>query len=162
MRALLWLRHGEPGPGGLCDAGRLQIGRVAGLLPPAGHFPRVCVIHSGADRARATAQALLDAWQPPDAGMREDRRLWSGPDRRGNPPFLEDDPGLLPGWLEHAGDTTDLLVAVTHLELCTDLLPLLAAACGTRGPLPAGLDRGQGVFFDLADRSHRLLDGRAG
>lgn len=160
MNHLLWLRHGEPGPEGLCGAGQLQIARVASLLPPVPPDRAVCVIHSGAPRARATAETLLTHWQPPASELRQDTRVWSGPDRQGDTSFLEDDLDLLPAWLQEASRGVDFLVVVTHFELCSDVLPLLAAFCDTSGWLPPMLDRGQAILFNLATQHHAVLDGR--
>lgn len=160
MKHLLWLRHGEPGPEGLSGVGRLQIGKVASLLPPVPPGQVVHVIHSGAPRARATAETLLAHWQPPASGLGQDTRVWSGPDRQGDAPFLEDDLDRLPAWLQESSRGVDFLVVVTHFELCADVLPLLAACCDTSGRLPSMLDRGQAILFNLATQHHAFLDGR--
>ncbi|MDP2361012.1 MAG: histidine phosphatase family protein [bacterium] len=156
MTRLALLRHGDSSGRDLSPLGERQaaaLGRQLRDLEPTPRQPRV--VTSPAPRARQTASLVCSFLGL--SGPLEERRLWSGPD--GAPDSWENDPWWLLDRMEAWGRDVDLLVVITHLEICATLPSLLAEHVGLPGVLPPGLARGQGLYVDLAARSWRLLQG---
>ncbi|MFA7332265.1 MAG: phosphoglycerate mutase family protein [Candidatus Delongbacteria bacterium] len=156
MNALALIRHGDLDGNNLSHLGQRQAASLGRQLRDSGGRRQLeaRVLSSPAPRARQTASALCSF-----LGLREpeeDPRLWSGPD--GPPGSWEQDlPGLVRK-LDEWSRGTELLVVVTHFELCLGLPPLLARKHGLDGVLPRGLRRGQGLWVEGDGGLWRLLD----
>jgi hypothetical protein len=147
------IRHGDISGPNLSPGGERQASSLGRQLRDLGR-QRVRVISSPAPRARQTASpmcALLDLLEP-----EEDMRLWSGPD--GDPDSWEKDlPGLV-DQLDVWGAEVELLVVVTHFEICCGLPPLLRRMWTLAGQAPQGLARGHGWWVKrVAGTTGRLL-----
>jgi phosphohistidine phosphatase SixA len=147
------LRHGDINGRDLSPLGERQAASQARHVEALASGPRREVWSSPAPRARQTASpvcARLGLMEP-----QEDLRLWSGPD--GSPGGWEEQPVEFVRWLEGRLDRCDLLVAVTHYELCLAFPPLLAVAWGLSGTIPRGLARGQGWWVERESRRDGVL-----
>lgn len=76
-----------------------------------------------------------------------DPRLWSGPD--GVPDSWEEDPEGLVDQVLVWSRPVELLVVVTHYEICASLPLRLSARLCVAGRVPGGLARGEGWWLDL-------------
>jgi len=153
MPLFVLLRHGDINGRDLSPLGERQAASLARQVEALAGGPRREVWSSPAPRARQTASPLCAR-----LGLREpeeDPRLWSGPD--GSVESWEARPAGLVEWLAPRLDRLDLLVLVTHFELCCALPPLLAAVWDLEAPAPRGLARGQGWWVERDSRRSGLL-----
>jgi len=153
MPRFVLLRHGDISGRDLSPAGERQASSLALQVDSLRPGPRREVWTSPAPRARQTASPLcarLNLMEP-----QEDPRLWSGPD--GSAESWESRPAGLLHWLDLRLDSLDLLVVVTHFELCCALPPLLAAVWDLPGTVPRGLSRGHGWWVERESRRSGLL-----
>lgn len=154
MRTLALIRHGDISGPDLSPGGERQASSLGRQLRDL-RDGSVRVLCSPAPRARQTASficSFLDQLEP-----EEEMRLWSGPD--GDSDSWERDlPGLVEQ-LESWGAAVELLVIVTHFELCAGLPRLLERRFGLRPALPNGLQRGEGLWLDLESQAWKRLKG---
>ena len=153
MACFVLLRHGDITGRDLSPLGERQAASLARQVEALADGPRREVWSSPAPRARQTASPVCARLGMPDP--REDPRLWSGPD--GSPASWEARPAGLVEWLEPRLDRLDLLVLVTHFELCCALPPQLAAVWDLEEAPPRSLARGEGWWARRETRRSGLL-----
>lgn len=146
MAQLALIRHGDLVNRELSPMGERQADAAGQWLRgQVGEDTAVRIITSPAPRARKGASILCS-----HLGLKmpqEEPRLWSGPD--GVPDSWDEDPdGLVDQVLEWSR-TVELLVVVTHYEICASLPLRLSARLGVTGRIPGGLARGEGWWLDL-------------
>ncbi len=154
MRYLALLRHGDTEGRGLSHHGRMQAETLGlQLLRLELSAERVSVVTSPALRARQTA-ALVGKLLGIHRCAR-DPRLWSGPG--GHERSYDLDSGELLESLDSPDGNPELLVLVTHMEICQDLPPRLVERYGSQGPAVTYIGRGCGVLYDLKRGTHALI-----
>ncbi len=146
MAQLALIRHGDLIGRELSPLGERQADQAGSWLRGRlGAGAVVRVLTSPAPRARKGASILcshLGLTEP-----EEDPRLWSGPD--GLPDSWEEDPeGLVDMVLERCREV-ELLVLLSHYEICASLPLRLSTRLGVQGRVPGGLSRGEGWWLDL-------------
>jgi len=154
MPQLALIRHGDLIGRELSPLGEQQADQAGhwlrNMLEPAAARRVLC---SPAPRARSGAAIICSHLGLPQP--EEEPRLWSGPD--GVPDSWEEDVEGLVDQVLAWSKGVELLVLVTHYEICASLPLHLAARLGIGGRIPGGLSRGEGWWVELQNKRWCLI-----
>jgi phosphohistidine phosphatase SixA len=154
MKYIALVRHGDISGNELSPLGQIQASELGNglhrLNVPAAETR---IVSSPAIRAMQTAYGIAASLNIRDA--EEEARLWSGPD--GIPGSFEGLGFTLAEWARRLLAKCNLLILVTHYEICAEAPACLSSLFQCRGPRVNGLARGQGLLYMIDKNEHRML-----
>jgi hypothetical protein len=154
MKYLALIRHGEITGRELSPLGHLQANKLGGrLLELDVPTDKIKIISSPAIRAKQTSYGIAARLNV--SHVEEESRLWSGPD--GSVDSFEGFGSSLVEWSNNLLEGCNLLVILTHYEICGEAPDYIRDTFESNGPQIHGLSRGQGLLFKIAQKEHQLF-----